>query len=316
VIVASFTKESKSLAYLTSPASAGRTRGVGPLFPYRGLPLRVSDATPYIQSGTQIRPQRPLGQFQLRAGVNDHLVDLQLYFGTPHPSEARMEEAQSQLDGLIVGGESVDRSRPTAQSRPASSAQSKSVTLEVTRFFDTACRCYKARVYGRVSSGKAGEYVVVLEEFCGRGSGRSAVAATTREGGGWEAVIDGVVSPDSGVAVSYRSRWNDVLSDPVSFKGRLTVTGKRQAPGRQLLTVLTSNVNPVNLKGRQVVLQRQVGGGWARVGRARLAPHRTRYYTFTATFTGVRRGWTVRALVPSRSAAPCFTASPSETWIS
>jgi hypothetical protein len=80
--------------------------------------------------------------------------------------------------------------------------------------------------------------------------------------------------------------------------------------------VRTSHVNPANLKGRTVVLQRQSGSTWTRIARAKLAPHRVKYYTFVATFTVRQRGWKLRALVPAKSAAPCFTASPSAGWTS
>jgi hypothetical protein len=199
---------------------------------------------------------------------------------------------------------------------PTGQAAAQGVTMGFVRLYDPGCACYKARVFGSVSNGKADEYVVVLEEFCGRDSGRSIVAATTRAGGAWQAEIDIVPRPDSDTAVSYRARWNDELSEPVTFRGRLSVAGKKLRTGRQLVTVGTPQVNPVNMKGRQIVLQRQVAGRWTRVASARLAPHRTRFYTFTATFSVPRRGWKVRALVPSKAAAPCFSAQPSVPWVS
>jgi hypothetical protein len=199
---------------------------------------------------------------------------------------------------------------------PAQAAESQSVTMTFARFFDVGCNCFKARLAGRVSSGRAGEEVVILHEYCGRGE-RSAGGATTREGGAWEVVIYPVARPDFPASESYRARWDGRLSDPVTFKGPLaSVSGTRLAGGRQRVTVVTPSVNPVSLKGRTVVLQRRVGGAWTRVASAPLAPHRTRFYTFTAPFTGVRRGWTVRALVTARAAAPCFTSTASEPWVS
>ena len=198
----------------------------------------------------------------------------------------------------------------------AHGSTSQSVSLSFVRFFDVACNCYKARASGQVSNGRAGELVVVLEEYCGRGSGRSVVAATTRDGGGWQAEIVPVARPDAPVAVSYRARWNRVLSARIAFHGRFeSVAGRRVGRAHQV-TVVTPNVNPVSLKGRAVVLQRRVSGAWRRVGSARLAPHRSRFYTFVASFTIPRRGWTLRALVPTRTAAPCFGAQASEPWSS
>jgi hypothetical protein len=198
----------------------------------------------------------------------------------------------------------------------AHGSASQSVSLSFVRLFDVGCNCYKARVSGQVSNGRAGELVVVLEEYCGRGSGRSVVAATTREGGAWQAEVSPVARPDAPVAVSYRARWNDVLSAPVVFRGRFESLSGRRVGRAQRVTVVTPNVNPVSLKGRPVVLQRRISGAWRRVGSARLAPHRTRFYTFVASFTVPRRGWTLRALVPAKTAAPCFGAQASEPWVS
>lgn len=71
------------------------------LFPARRLPLRIRDAAPF-ELGAQVRPGRPLGQYQLRAAVNGHNVDVSIYFGTPEPSPALSTAAQRQLDRLVV----------------------------------------------------------------------------------------------------------------------------------------------------------------------------------------------------------------------
>lgn len=73
-----------------------------PLFPARRLPLRIRDAVPFSWWGAQVRPERPLGQYQLRAGVNGHNVDVNIYFGTAAPSPALSTAAQRQLDRLVV----------------------------------------------------------------------------------------------------------------------------------------------------------------------------------------------------------------------
>jgi len=70
-------------------------------FPPRKLPLRVRDAEP-IEFGTQLRPERPLGQYQLRATVNRYAVDVSLYFGRREPMRPMLLAAQRQLDRLVV----------------------------------------------------------------------------------------------------------------------------------------------------------------------------------------------------------------------
>ncbi|HVM16587.1 MAG TPA: hypothetical protein VM290_03305 [Gaiellaceae bacterium] len=68
------------------------------------LPLRVADARPEIQFSAEVRPQRPLGQFQLHRTVGGYRVDLHLYFGSRQPSAGARAEAQRQLDRLLVAG--------------------------------------------------------------------------------------------------------------------------------------------------------------------------------------------------------------------
>jgi hypothetical protein len=74
----------------------------GELFRPRKLPLDLRDAAPEDEYGTQIRPRRPLGQYQLRAAVEGYAVDLRLYFGTARPSQALLASAQRQLERLVV----------------------------------------------------------------------------------------------------------------------------------------------------------------------------------------------------------------------
>lgn len=79
-------------------------------FPPMSLPLRLRDATPFVQNGAQIRPDRPLGVYQLRARVEGRDVYLDFYFGSPEPSDAAIAAAQRQLDLLVV-----ERARPPAE---------------------------------------------------------------------------------------------------------------------------------------------------------------------------------------------------------
>lgn len=71
-------------------------------FPERTLPLDALAAARGIQYGVQVRPGRPLGQYQLRAAVERHNVDISIYFGTDRPSRVLFAAAQRQLDRLVV----------------------------------------------------------------------------------------------------------------------------------------------------------------------------------------------------------------------
>lgn len=90
-------------------------------FPKRELPLRVREAMRSISYGTQVRPEHPLGQYELRVTVADHHVVLHFYFGTERPSPKLVATAQRQLDRLVIEGE-ADRSRQTSsRAQPAAS---------------------------------------------------------------------------------------------------------------------------------------------------------------------------------------------------
>jgi hypothetical protein len=68
-------------------------------YPRHALPLRLRDAA---AGSIQVRPESPLGQYQLQAAVNGHNVDVNVYFGTPHPAPALITAAQRQLDRMVV----------------------------------------------------------------------------------------------------------------------------------------------------------------------------------------------------------------------
>lgn len=90
-------------------------------FPERVLPLRVRDALSSISYSYQMRPERPLGQYELRATVGDHHVVLHFYFGSARPSPQILAAAQRQLDRLVVAsvfpGE-ADAGPPTVATEP------------------------------------------------------------------------------------------------------------------------------------------------------------------------------------------------------
>ena len=71
-------------------------------FPETSLPLRAGHATRGIEFGADVRPGRPLGQYQLRGSVNGHNIDLNLYFGSDPPTPAMLADAQRQLDLMVV----------------------------------------------------------------------------------------------------------------------------------------------------------------------------------------------------------------------
>ena len=73
-----------------------------PTYPYTTLPLQLSRAVPRVLYGTQVRPEAPLGQYQLRATIEGYSVDVIVYFGRERPTSAQFSEAQRQLSSLVV----------------------------------------------------------------------------------------------------------------------------------------------------------------------------------------------------------------------
>jgi hypothetical protein len=109
VMVASFTRPFGVPRYDTS-------------YPRAELPLRLRDATTHVAAGTQIRPDEPLGQLQLRATVEGRRVDVVVYFGTPSPSDALRAQAQRQLEGLVIRPSSGAETRTSERSAPPTDA--------------------------------------------------------------------------------------------------------------------------------------------------------------------------------------------------
>jgi hypothetical protein len=204
---------------------------------------------------------------------------------------------------------------PTSGGAPAAE-----VTLTVARYFDPACTplpgmapspgrggCHRLRFSGTISSGKAGEYVSVLSQRCGSsGLGTSLVGVQTAEGGAWE-TIWGVGS------ATFRARWENSVSDPVRFRDSVRLSLTKLSGFRHRVNVSGDQ----DMVGRIIELQRLVAGQWRLMRRARLVDDRVSYgVNSSAMFTVRRRGLVLRAFVPAKSAAPCYTATASEQWTS
>jgi hypothetical protein len=245
------------------------------------------------------------------------LIRVRAVFQAPHRASegtalrlARAHGGRMRISKLLAcffGGVAVATGL-AAFGAPEGGAQGNDVTLRVERFYDSACRCYKLRFSGTIASGQANEYVVVLRQECGAASSTAFAGASTRAGGVWESEPVMGARPESDSS-TYRARWNGRLSEPLVFRGKLLMSLTKLGGGRYRVRTGTQQ----NMQGRQVELQRLVSGQWRRVRSARLARVRG---GFGAIFTVRRRGLTLRVLVPVRSAAPCFSATASEPFVS
>jgi hypothetical protein len=207
------------------------------------------------------------------------------------------------IAALLLVAAAAAAGAPSAPSAPAAE-----VTLRAERFWSEACRCYKFRFAGAISSGAANEYVSVLQQKCGTSFSTSIAGTTTREGGFWEVESNGPVGGGT-----FRARWNNNLSDPVTHRAELLIR-LTQLGGGQVRVEVDSFSSPLKLKGKFVELQRLSAGQWTRIRRARFSARRPGVYS--ATFTVKRRGLTLRAFVPAEAAAPCYAATASKTWTS
>jgi hypothetical protein len=189
----------------------------------------------------------------------------------------------------------------------AVAAPGQSVSLRVLRTLDRNTTLYRLTFSGVVSSGAAGQEVTVLQQTCLQSFATAIAGAQTRDGGAWNA------EPASPAAVAasatYRAKWGDVQSEPVEIHPPMPIFLLQSARNRLAVLVQTGSVRQ-DMKGRFVLLQRLRNRTWRTIGRKKLVVGRAggAGFTYEATFP-VSRRWTVRGVVPSQSAAPCFATN-------
>ena len=134
-------------------------------YPARALPLDIREAAPF---GIQVRPDRPLGQYQLRAGVNGHDVDLNIYYGTRNPSGELLAAAQRQVSRLVVRAASAN-ANPGASGGVAEAHSSASEIVASATVFDRTFVCLPP--YGTVDmvASPHGAIVVIGATFISSG---------------------------------------------------------------------------------------------------------------------------------------------------
>jgi hypothetical protein len=188
----------------------------------------------------------------------------------------------------------------SASAATAAAAPTQELTLQLSRAPDPVTKVERIFFSGAIPSRAAGEYVTVMYQKCGFNFSTAIAGATTQENGVWEA------APSAAVASgSFRARWNNRLSSPVRYRSPAHVFFSRQR-GRMFRVAVTAEAK---LGGRFVALQRLAGGRWVHVRRIRLGIDGA----YSAEFRVPRRGLTLRIFVPEATAAPCYTASASQT---
>jgi hypothetical protein len=214
----------------------GRT---SPRYAADELPLDLRDATPYIEYGTQIRPDEPLGQYQLRALVEGWYVDVHVYFGTARPSSTLFASARRQLRGLVAKP-APSRRRARAQ-EPASVAEAGVVDQAFSCSPGFLGGTYQIEPRVRTGSGRSG-VLWKAPAFAAIGtSARGAAAWAVENNVAW--ISAGRPSAEASVAPGYGS---------VTFEFG---TWGTVAVNRNLCRTSSSPV-PFGVKG---MVQREVG---------------------------------------------------------
>jgi hypothetical protein len=154
------------------------------------LPLRMRDAAP-LRYGTQLRPEEPLAQYEIRGLLKRHFVDVFVYFGAPKPSRAQLAEADRQLREIVVRRVSGTRAADTTKAAGSSAVSAPGV-------LDRSTTCAPTLVGG----------VHLVDTIARAGSGRRGAAwsspplasiRTTVSGSAFTAVDDNLVWVSAGV---------------------------------------------------------------------------------------------------------------------
>lgn len=168
---------------------------------------------------------------------------------------------------------------------------------------------------GRLPTDAAGEKVTIFGKECAYRFYRQITGTQSLRGGTWEATVGGSYgrSGDFATGMTYRARWRTRWSVPWTFRMRKHPRVQRLSGDR--FRVLVGAEPAENLNRKSIVLQRATGSGWVtfRTGRLRLVPA-TRGREYSATFVVRTNGMTLRALVPLKTARPCYNPGASENF--
>lgn len=187
--------------------------------------------------------------------------------------------------------------------------------METQVYRESASQSLAIRFTGRLPVAAANERVVLRVRECNARFFRQVGGARTGAGGMWQMEVGGGYGfPFSPSGSTYVVRWKDRATSPFTWRTRIS-PGVTKVGARARVEVNTGYATPIqNLTGREVILQRLSDGRYVDVRRAKLRALDAR--RFTATFALGTRGLTMRVLVPTRTARPCYNAGASGTFTS
>jgi hypothetical protein len=244
------------------------------------LPLRARDAAPR-QLGAEVRPERPLGQYELRAFVNGYAVDLHIYYGTRRPSAALMAAAQRQLDRLVVAPDRV----------------TIEASLKVARWG------FSFTLFGRVASDAEEEVTIEAKGCAGPPMPFHALGSVQASGGTWS-------TPMSAVSTTvFRAKWGDATSATLTVQVRPSILLQHRFSHQYSVGVRAL----VPFWRKHVVLQRfnRRAGAWVDVKTIVLTEQAgtgISVVTSAKFRTVVPKGTLLRAVLPLSQARPCYVA--------
>lgn len=164
---------------------------------------------------------------------------------------------------------------------------------------------------GAVPSRRAGESVTILAHACRFTEAAEIATVRTSKGGAFRYKIRPMLN------TSFAVRWNEAASRSVRVTVEPTIVLSRVGAGRYRIEVATTN--GVFQDGRQVLLQRSVGGRWTKVAAGTLerASGETQITVLSAVVlsANVPKGSKLRALLPNGQAR-CYRGGTSPEIVS
>jgi hypothetical protein len=175
---------------------------------------------------------------------------------------------------------------------------------------------------GTVAGAGRGENVDVLGRGCAARDFRLVAGTQTRAGGNWRVSYPPEPHrpwrfPPIQSGTTLHARWKGRLSAPYAYRAEAPIV-VNAVPGRLARSVHVAPPPPgtVSMKGKVVLLQRLRGRNWVTIRSARLA-HKPSYergaLNHEAVFS-VQYGWTLRVVLPAKSAAPCYRKTVTESF--
>lgn len=188
----------------------------------------------------------------------------------------------------------------------AAAAPAPAVTIAAQSSVVSLTRNPFVKLFGSLTSGKAGELVTIQAKECGLPGAffRGVASARTAEGGGW--------STDAWIRTTtlFRATWADATSSEVRVRVRASVSLRRLAARR-----FRASVGGIgNFWRKSVVIQRfnRHLGTWVRL-RSVVLSEPGYSGAGLATFTlSVSKGTLIRAFFPLAQARPCYLAGVSK----